>query len=109
MMNLNVIIPPHTTALDGSAYTDGMPDRRGPLTAAELQAAIADQARMHDEVDEAIAARWEAMKPAALPEIEPAPVLSRHARRTLLQGAAIVVFVLACYGTYVAYLSGVAL
>lgn len=108
-MNMNHIIPQNSTALDGSAYTDGMPDRRGPLTASELQAAIAEQARMHDEIDETLAARWESMKPAPLPVDDRPPALPLDARRSMWRAVVVVAFVLACYGTFVAYVSGASL
>lgn len=104
-MNLNQIIPQHSTALDGSAYTDGMVDRRGKLSEAEMNAAILAQRRMHDEIDEEMAARWESMKPVETEQASPPPI-PHDAARALWRGIAVVAIVLVAYGAFVAYLSG---
>jgi len=101
---VNLNITHHSTALDGSAYTDGMADRRGPLTKDELLEAIAAQSRMHDEIDEAIAARWESMKPA---EMSSPPPLPEDTARDIWRACAVVAIVLVAFGAFVAYLAGV--
>lgn len=104
-MNLNQIIEPHSTALDGSAYTDGMVDRRGKLSEAEMNEAIKAQRQAYDEADEEMAARWESMKPAATEPTRPPP-LPHDAIRAIWRGVAVVAVVLVAYSAFVAYISG---
>ena len=104
-MNLNQIIPQHSTALDGSAYTDGMVDRRGKLSEAEMNEAIKAQRQAYDEADAEMAARWESVKPVATEQAYPPPI-PHDAARALWRGIAVVAIVLVAYGAFVAYMSG---
>mgnify|MGYP000903355668 FL=1 len=103
-MNLN--ITHHSTALEGSAYTDGIADRRGKLSEAEMNEAIKAQRQAYDEADAEMAARWESMKPAATAPTKPPP-LPHDAIRAIWRGVAVVAVVLVAYGAFVAYLAGV--